>query len=101
MLNGPRRQRTLYEEAAQLTDVLKQRTVPGHDIVPEAGPGETLSQKDRAAIHECRANGHHTSDAVVHGQTVVHPIRGPGVDESGEPVAPLHQTIVTDVSGFG
>ena len=83
--------------AAQLTDVLKERALVGDDILPEAPRRESVAQKDRTAVDQRRSDRHDAAHTVIHGQTVIHAVCHASVEKPCEPVAPLHDTVVTDI----
>ena len=91
----------LQQVAAQLADILEQRALPADDLVPELARRKFLSDHDGAPPDQHRAARQHAPDAVIHRQAVVHPVARARVHHAGEPVAPLHQPVVTDVGGLG
>ena len=87
--------------AAKLADILEQRAVPADDVAPEFACGKFFAEHHRAAANERRAGRQHAADAVIHRQAIIHPVFRAGIHHAGEPVAPLHQTVMTHVGGLG
>ena len=93
--------RHVDQESTELTDVLEQRALGACDVVPEAARRELAAQHDRSAAHKRRSDRDHTADAMVHRETVVHPIILIGVQQPGKPVAPLQQAMVAEHRRLG
>ena len=93
--------RRVDQVAAQLADILEQRAVPAHDVVPEFARGEFLADHDRAAVDQQRAGRDHAAGGVIHRQAIVHAVGGAGVHHAREGVARQHQPVVIDVGGLG
>src|SRR5579864_3865426 len=100
MPDFPGMRRAVYQIAAQLADVLKERAIPLRDIVPEAACRKSLADRDRSAIHQYGSARHHAADAVVHRQAIVHPVSRARVNEAGEPMGPLHDSEMADPGGL-
>jgi hypothetical protein len=86
--------------AAQLADILEQRAVVTHHVVPEFTRGELLADHHRAAVEQHRADRHHAAGGVIHRQAVVHAVVRLGVHHAGEGAAREHHPVVVDVGGL-
>ena len=91
----------VQQVAAELADVLEQRAVPAEDVGPELMGRKSFADHHRPATHQNRAGREHTADAVVHRQTVVHPVARPSVEQAGKPMAPLQQAKMAHGGGLG
>ena len=69
-----RMRRRVDQIAAELADILEQRAVPAHDVVPEFARGELLADHHRAAVDQNRAGRHEAAGGVVQRQAVVHAV---------------------------
>ena len=92
--------RRVDEIAAQFADVLEQRAVVAHDVVPELARGEFLADHHRAAVAQHRAGRHQAAGGVIHRQAVVHAVGRLRVHHAGEGVARQHHAVVVDVGGL-
>ena len=92
--------RRVGEVAAELADVLEQRAVVAHHVVPELARRELLADHHRAAGEQHRADRHHAAGGVIHRQAVVHAVVGPGAHHAGEGAAREHHAVVVDVGGL-
>ena len=68
--------RRLQEIAAELADILEQRAVPAHDVVPELACGKFVGQHHRAARAQHAAGRDDAADAVKDRQAIVQPVFG-------------------------
>src|SRR5262249_43271160 len=93
-----RLRRARQQVTAQFADVLEQRAALGDHVLPEPARPEALTQYHRASPDQCRAGRDNATDAVIQRQAVVHAVTRLHVDQSREPVAPLHEAEVTDIS---
>ena len=96
-----RMRRRVDEIAAELADILQQRALPAHHVVPELAGGEALADHHRAALEQQRAGGEHAAGGVVQRQAVIHAVAGARVHDRGEGVGRKHQPVVVDVGGLG
>src|SRR5262249_2936868 len=85
------------EITTQLADILEQRAALGDYALPESAGREALAQHPRSAPDQRSARRDDAAHAVVHRQAIVHAVFGLHVDETGEPVAPLHEPVVADI----
>src|SRR5262245_44831012 len=60
------------EIAAELADILHQRTVPARDVVPKLARRKFLAQHDRAALDQHGASREQSAGGVIHRQAVIH-----------------------------
>src|SRR5215471_11784606 len=93
----PWMRRRIDEVSAELANILENRALPLRDLVPEAARRKLLPEHDRSAAHQHRPSRHHAANAMIHRQAIVHPIRWTRVHHAREPMAPLHQSKVTDI----
>ncbi len=93
--------RSVYQVAAKLADILKQRAIPLDNVIPEAARRESRPDHHRPSLDEHRSNSHHAADTVIHRQTIQHPVGWTSIHQARKPIAPLHQPEMADVRGFG
>ena len=92
--------RRAQEIAAELADILEQRAVPAHDIVPEFACGKFVGQHHRAARAQHAAGRDDAADAVIDRQAIVQPVVDGSRRQSGEPAAPVQDAAMADAGGL-
>src|SRR5215472_11180254 len=101
MISLMRRRLAMEQISTKLTDILKQRAIPALDVAPELAGRKPVLNDDRASTDQNRTGRLYATRRVIHGQAVIHAIRRLRVHHAGKPVAPLHETAVTDVGRLG
>ena len=92
--------RRLQQIAAKLADVLEQRAIPAHDIVPEMAHREFVRQHHRSSRAQHAAGRDDAADAVEQRQAVVQTILGCRAGQAGKPAAPVQDATMADTGGL-
>src|SRR5271154_3193669 len=100
MIGFARMRRAVDQIPAKLADILKNGAFPFGDVIPEPGRGEALPHQDRTARNQYRADRHYSANAVIHRQTIVHPVARARAHQSREPIAPLQYAEMADLGGL-
>ena len=89
--------RRMHQIAAELADILEQRAIVAHHVVPEFARREALADHHRTAVHQQRAGRRQSAGRVIHRQAVIHAVVRRGAHDAGKAVAGEHDAIVVDV----
>ncbi len=92
--------RRIDEVAAELADILQERALPAHHVVPEFAHREALADDDRAAIQQQCSGGEQTAGGVIERQAIVHAVARTRVHDGGEGMRREHQAVVVDIGGL-
>ncbi len=86
--------RRFQKITAEFADILEQRAIPAHDILPEGARGEFVRQYDGCSRVQHAAWRDDAADAVMDRQAIIQPVFGGSVGQPGEPAAPVQDAAV-------